>query len=406
MENMSDPLIPPIFTMTDEFKEKILEKAAEFPQAFVISPAGEIPEPRCKPWAKYNFDGVVELYIDTSHDEAINLYKQKFEDEKEIKMTKALTVKEKDSVKALLANNIKAIQSVLPKHLTPEKMLRMVYTAVILTPKLARCSQLSLLNAVIESSAIGLEIGGPLAEAHLLPYKNEVKLIPDYKGLIKLAYQSSIVAAFTARPVYKNDQFDYRYGLNDDLVHVPFKGGDRGELVAAYALVKLTTGGVDFEVVEHDDAMAAKACSPAKNSEFSPWNKKADEWTMWVKTAVKKLLKRVPLSPDLRRALDLDAKPEEEQKFGHIIEADFKPVELAQETENEAPVLENKAEPLSDEDQKIVRNFQVTMDSFPDEYAQAIKEHGFNEGDIVPVKDMDKVMKTIGSILDGNAIED
>lgn len=404
LPTMDGPWIPSAFTMSDEFKEKILSMAVKFPQAFMIRPKGSSPNGT---FAKYNFDSSVDLFIDTSHNEAIEFYKQKFSEEKEKTMSTALTTMEQDNVKTLLANNIKAIQSVLPNHLTPEKMLRMAYTSVVINPKLARCSQISLLNAVIEASAIGLEIGGPLAQAHLVPFKEEAKLMVDYKGLMELCYRSPAVAAMTARPVYQRDQFDYWYGINADLRHVPFKNGDRGDLIAAYSIVKFTSGGVDFEVVEREDAMAAKESSPAKDKKDSPWNKPRDEWTMWVKTAVRKLSKRIPKNPELQKALNLEANPSEGQGLNHVIEADFKtvadppkePQEPEKKTDNSG---ENKTK-FSTEEQKIINNFEVAKDSFPQEYEEAVKELGFT-GKTLSIQDMEKIMKEISNILDQEAV--
>jgi len=413
-ETMSAPWIPSAFTMSDEFKEKILSMAVKFPQAFMIRPKGNSPNGT---FAKYSFDNSVDLFVDTSHDEAIEFYKQKFSEEKDKTMSTALTTTEQGNVKQLLYNNIQAIQSVLPHHMPKEKMLRTAYQVIVLNPKLARdCDQLSLLNAVLEASALGLEIGGPLAQAHLVPFKGKVKLIPDYKGLIELAYRSPKVTAFTARPVYANDKFEYWYGLKADLIHTPFRKGSRGQLLAAYAIVKFSGGGIDFEVVEYEDAMAAKESSPAKKSNDSPWNKPADEWTMWVKTAVKRLLKRVPKSPDLQRALSLENSTDEDQSLNHIINADFKNMDDLPpgEPKTELPPPEKEPEPpkeeakevraeFTSEGHKIIKNYEVAVDAFPVEHRAAVKDLGF-VGEIRATEDMDAIMKRISAMLDEQAM--
>ena len=405
--NMSDPWIESAFTVTDEFKEKILTLASKYPQAFKISPKGLHTPFRSSAggWAEYEFDDTVVLLVDTTHPEVIEFYREHFSEKKEKTMSKELTTVEQKNVKTLLYNNVQAIQSVLPKHITKEKMLRTAYQVVVLNPKLARdCDQLSLLNAVLEASAIGLEIGGPLAQAHLIPYKGKVKLIPDYKGLIELAYRSPKVTAFTARPVYTHDKFEYWYGLSSDLIHTPFRGGDRGQLTAAYAIVKFVGGGVDFEVVEHEDAMAAKESSPAKNSKDSPWNKPKDVWNMWVKTAVKRLLKRVPKSPQLQRALNLESAADENQGLNHILDADFETMDnITPKTLEEKPEPETgKPDSLSSEDQKTINNFEVAKDSFPDEYDQAVNVLKL-KGTTLSIQHMEKIMKEVGIILDRGA---
>lgn len=394
--NMSNPWIESAFTLTDEFKEKILAMAVKYPQAFKIRPKLD----HCKsPWARYDFDSRVALFVDTAHPEAIEFYREHFAEEKEKTMTKALTVKENETVFALIKNNIRAITSVLPDHIPPEKMLRLSHQAVVLNPKLARCTQISFLNAVIEASSLGLVVGGPTAQAHLLPYKGEVKLIPDYKGLIELGYRSPAVASISAHPVFENDKFDYWYGVNQDLRHVPFKNGDRGKLVAAYAVVKYVSGGFDFEVVEKEDAMAAKARSEAKNSKYSPWNKQADEWTMWVKTAVRRLMKRVPKNPELQKAIAYDQTLSEKQNIPSVIEADFKDITDLKKPQDKEPEKKEPEKQYTVEEQKIVDNYNTTKKHFPSQMERAVKELKLENTVLTPVE-MDKIFKLTSKILD------
>lgn len=224
-------------------------------------------------------------------------------------MTKELTVHQQSTIQGLLAKNIKAIKSVLPRHLTPERMCRIAYMAIARTPKLAECSQHSLLNAILEASMLGLEIGGPLGLAHLIPFKGEAQLIIGYQGFMDMAYRSARITNFSAHPVYEDDTFEYAYGLNPKLYHVPSQNDDPGALMYAYAVAQFKNGGFDFEVVDKRIAMAAKSRSAAKNKQDSPWNTQ-DEWTMWVKTAIRRLAKRLPQSPELQAMANLDDRAE------------------------------------------------------------------------------------------------
>jgi len=60
----------------------------------------------------------------------------------------------------------------------------------------------------------------------------EAQLIPGYRGYIALARRSGDVQSVAAQVVYENDRFSIRYGLNEDLEHVPAEG-DRGEIRGA-----------------------------------------------------------------------------------------------------------------------------------------------------------------------------
>lgn len=204
----------------------------------------------------------------------------------------------------MLAKYKKAVQSVLPKHLTPERILRIAHMAISRNPKLMGCTQQSLINGIIQGSVLGLEVG---TGCHLVPFFNkrlgqdEAVFIPDYKGLIDLAHRSNRIQSFPFKPVYVRDEFSYSEGTDRHITHKPCRELDRGDLEAAYAIVFYKHGGYDFEVVERADAMAAKAASRGSKKKDSPWNTDA-EWTMWCKTAVKRLIKRVPQSPELQFA--------------------------------------------------------------------------------------------------------
>lgn len=255
----------------------------------------------------------------------------------------------------VLKNNWKAIQNVLPKHLTPERMARIAYTSIMKNPALAQCNPVSLANAVIEASMLGLEIGGPVGLAHLVPFKGQATLIIGYKGFMDLAYRSGIVSNFSAHPVYENDEFDFEYGINPKLRHKP-TFGEKGPLKCAYAVCNYNNGGYDFEIVGQSDIDATKRKSPGSKKKDSPWNDTDIEWTMWVKTAIRRLAKRIPQSPDILRAASVD----ETGSFGldqgidHIIELDFPEGDAPQDTNdlimNGKGSKKNGFKPVTDED--------------------------------------------------------
>ena len=205
----------------------------------------------------------------------------------------------KDPIYDLLAGHKTAIQNVLPKHLTAEKILRVAYTAIQRNPKLRRCSQASIINSILELSMLGLSLG---RTGHIIPYGNEAVFVPDYKGYIDLAYRSDRIESFPFKAVYEKDVFEYAEGTTRYIKHVPTGESNRGPLVAAYAICFFKGSGFDFEVVTRPDIEGVKRQSPAARSTDSPWNKRDQEWTMWCKTAVRRLAKRIPQSEELQRA--------------------------------------------------------------------------------------------------------
>lgn len=264
-------------------------------------------------------------------------------------MAESKEVVKQDPIFEMLARYKPAITSVLPKHLTPERMLRIAHTVIYKVPKLRDCTPLSLVNGVLEIAMLGLDIG---RTAHLIPYGKEATVIIDYKGFIELAHRSSQISSFSFKPVYENDLFDYEEGTGRYIKHKP-TNKERGKLIAAYAIVNFRNGGFDFEVVLPPDIEATKKKAPGAKRSDSPWNKVDEEWTMWCKTAVRRLAKRIPQSPELQKAAYLEELVEAglKQSIDHvtedIIDADFKTVKQPDNVVDTEKVKEDVDKKLS-----------------------------------------------------------
>ena len=200
------------------------------------------------------------------------------------------------------------IKKALPSVMTPERFMRMALSAINNTPKLAECTQISFLAALMNAAQLGLEPNTPLGQAYLIPYNNkgtiECQFQIGYKGIIELVYRNELVQTISAQVVYENDQFEYELGLNARLYHKPALK-DRGEAVLFYALFKLANGGYGFEVMSKEDIdLFAMKHSKAFTSEYSPWKSEYEE--MAKKTVIKRVLKYAPIKAELRRAFTLD----------------------------------------------------------------------------------------------------
>ena len=64
------------------------------------------------------------------------------------------------------------IRKALPSIMTPERFTRITITAIQNNPKLAQCSPVSFLNAMMNAAQLGLEPNTPLGQAYLIPYWN------------------------------------------------------------------------------------------------------------------------------------------------------------------------------------------------------------------------------------------
>lgn len=214
--------------------------------------------------------------------------------------------KKADAVVALLEKSKPQIARALPRHLSADRMLRVTMTSIRRTPKLLSCSQQSLLGAIMQAAQLGLEPDGVLGHAYLVPFKEEVQLLIGFKGLIDLARRSGQLSTIFSRVVYAKDSFEYSYGLNEKLEHVPTTEEDPGDVVAVYAVARLKDGGTQFEVMTRREVEAIRKRSRAAND--GPWI--TDYAEMCKKTCLRRLCKMLPASVELARAVSLDERAE------------------------------------------------------------------------------------------------
>jgi recombination protein RecT len=196
------------------------------------------------------------------------------------------------------------IAKALPRHLTPDRFIRVAITALTRTPKLAECDQASFFKCLLDLSSLGLEPDG--RRAHLIPFENrqrecvECQLIIDYKGLVELVMRSGNVANIHADVVCDKDEFAYDRG--EIVKHTIDFRGDRGSVYAAYAVATFKDGTKKAEVLSLREIDGIRARSRAGQS--GPW--KTDWNEMAKKTAFRRLSKWLPFSAEIRDALELD----------------------------------------------------------------------------------------------------
>lgn len=213
------------------------------------------------------------------------------------------------TIEALLKKHGAEIAMVLPEHVTPERLLRIALSEVRRNPRLGQCNAASLLSSIFTCAQLGLEPGGALGHAYLIPYRDECQFQIGYKGMIDLARRSGQIVSLSARVVYEADQFDYSYGLHEDLTHRPGTG-TRGELVYAYAVARLKDGGVQFEVMDRAELEEVRNGSQGYqtarkyNKADTPWIASFEE--MCRKTVIRRLFKYLPISIELAKAANLD----------------------------------------------------------------------------------------------------
>lgn len=205
------------------------------------------------------------------------------------------------------------LQMALPKHVDVSRMIRICMTTLQRNPGLLACTQESVLGCLFQCAQLGLEPDGLLGHAYLIPFKDNSSrttvctLIVGYKGLLKLARQSNEIQSISARVVYSKDEFEYEFGLEDKLRHVPTQEEDPGVLTYAYAIFRYKGGGYHFDVMSKIEIDAIRKRSKTGNN--GPWVTDYDE--MAKKTVLRRASKMAPASiEDLSRAIALDSRSE------------------------------------------------------------------------------------------------
>lgn len=185
-----------------------------------------------------------------------------------------------------------------------EKWKTLLMMAVYRNPELAECDPGSLVASTLEAAQFGLEFGAK-QHSYLVPYKGKCTFLPSYRGLIHAAKRSGETKDIRAEAVYEKDTFDYELGIEKTIRHKPAVG-DRGALVAVYAVVKFSDGTFDFEVMSKSqvDHIKGKSASPK-----GPWSADYDE--MAKKTAIKRICKRLDMGDFVSNIISYDNQYEE-----------------------------------------------------------------------------------------------
>lgn len=211
------------------------------------------------------------------------------------------------TLRDLMENMSGEIAKVAPKHLTADRIIRVATTSLRKTPKLADCTPKSFLECLLTCTQCGLAPDSAAQHAHLIPYGNICTLIFGYRGLMDLALRHPDVASFhVPQVVHEKDAYEYTEGQHPTLTHKPWIGGDRGEIVAFYVVATLANGECPFKWMSLEDVI--KVRDKVKDWQKKPW--KTDFPAMGLKTAVRRLCKWLPATPELQMAVTIDEQAE------------------------------------------------------------------------------------------------
>jgi recombination protein RecT len=249
-----------------------------------------------------------------------------------------------DSLGEFLRANKNKVTSALNDAIDFERFAAVAMNTLRRTPGLAKCSPASVLDAVNRCAELGLEPGGPLGHAYLIPFGSECVLVVGFKGYLHLMFRSGGLRDAQAHVVYENDKFIGNFGTEPRIEHT-IGFGKRGKPIGAYCVLRYVNGGSHIEAMNMDELKAVQNASRAGTA--GPWV----DW--WAEMAKKTVLKRAAKWGPTGSNLELMAKAAEydgDTVDGSVI-ANPKPTPPSQSTH--ALVSENGVSATLDNTDKV-----------------------------------------------------
>lgn len=264
-----------------------------------------------------------------------------------------------EEIRGSLTKMVPQFKMALPSHITPEKFMRVVVTAVQLDNKLLSANRQSLYSAAMAAAQDGLL--PDKKEGVITTYGDQAVWMPMVGGMCKKARNSGEISTIDAVVVYENDEYEaWTDEKGSHFKHVKARG-DRGNAQLTYAYAITKDGGFFFEEIDE--------------KQMSEIEKKSKTPTIWKgpfkdeqrrKSALRRLLKyRTPSSTDIDQMIDreneqfaglnqapVDAKPEEPKtnssRLSKIVEA----VAVKEQPVATSPVVKEPDEsPLTEEEE-------------------------------------------------------
>lgn len=246
----------------------------------------------------------------------------------------AVAVKKNPTIKDLIEAQKPQIERQLAGAMNSDAFVRTVLSEISKTPALASADPATLLGGVMLAAQLRLEIGSGLGEMYLTPRKDRGRdiclPIIGFQGFIKLVLRSGLVENVQTFVVREGD--DFTYGANAERgMYYDWRPRDFEEerpAIGYVATARMKGGGTTWVYLTEAQVLKRRP----NYWEKGPWGSHPEE--MARKTAVRALVKYLPKSTDLGRALEAD-----EQKVTHVKGLDEVTVQRVDDTED-AEVVE------------------------------------------------------------------
>jgi recombination protein RecT len=216
---------------------------------------------------------------------------------------------------AYLNMRLDTIEEALPSNMKAEgkRLIRRAMIYFASKAELHDCTVPSFLMCVVQAAELGLALDGRLC--HAVAYNVKVsrkgdpdkwerraQCMPDFKGLVSVAKRSNQISDCDGDIVCEGDHFRYGMLNGSNVFEFTPNPDKRGKIRGAFARVVMPNGLWSVEYMNLDQLNAIRQKSKAKDS--GPWV--TDTEQMYVKTAIRRLLKMYCDDPSFIHATEID----------------------------------------------------------------------------------------------------
>lgn len=198
------------------------------------------------------------------------------------------------------------IANALPKHISPDRMVRLTMTAFSQNSALQKCDLHSIFGSVVVAAQLGLEIGVG-GQGYLVPYGGKAQFVPGWQGLVDLVSRAGRATVWTGA-VYIGDEFDWALGDAPFIRHKPGAGGDSyRDITHVYAVGRVN--GSQYPVIEvwtMDKVIKHLSKFNKVGGRHYALEKNGQNMEMYArKVVLLQVLKYMPKSIEVQRAMDV-----------------------------------------------------------------------------------------------------
>jgi|SRR5579875_972042 len=200
------------------------------------------------------------------------------------------------------------LRRAVPRGVDADRIVRLALTEIRRNPDLLACTRDSLLGGVMWSAQLGLEIGPPLGQSYLVPFRHGGTLVAQwilgYTGQLALMYRSPRIRDVYVGTVREGDGFTFRRGLEDILIHEPKGFDETRKVVCYYLMVRYSDGGHYIATMTPQEIERRRRRAQGGRPRSDAWAEWPEE--MEKKTMIRAHAKYLPLEIQAQRAFAAD----------------------------------------------------------------------------------------------------